>query len=228
MENTMDKVVEEIVAEEWKAFQAVNEADQRVDCQKDYKTFSMMRKAQFSAWPAQAASSYLDDLRRADENGRNLLEEKYIHMMKYSTPEQYAKLIQRVVLPTPEQEALTNELMDILLRQTRQLHKQYPLVSGAGRPVTSQEDGEDISFETYQRGELYTYSQQTLQALLDYVRALEKDGYSYSATLLENSVLCYGYASLDEAEAAVKQQTQDDFCLEMNTNGCCNCYCADE
>jgi len=189
-------------------FTAVNEGKERAGCQEDRPTFEGMRFAQFSAWPQECAVSYLDDLETAVQTGRNLVEEKYIHMMKYSQPVEYKALLHRVIMPTVAAKELAERLCGILVEQARILSHRFPYVAGQGRPLYAKQDYRGTSIETYQLGELLTYSEGTLSKLLEYVEAYKKDGGSLARDITVNTVLFYGYESLEQAEAAMKERIE--------------------
>lgn len=198
-------IIDDIVLMEWNMFQAVNEGGPRADCQNDRGTFEGMRRAQFLAWRDEACRSYFEDLENAVQDGRNLVAEKYIHMMAPTSPAQYAQLARKIPLPNDEQKSLAREISDKLLAQTATLHMSYPYLARSGRPLRADMDiCGVISIETYQLGELFTYSVNTLRLLKDHLLALEKEGRSLAAAILENTVRFYGYTSLESAEAAVK------------------------
>ena len=199
------EIIYKILSIEWDMFTAVNKGGERAGCQEDQRTFFGIRKAQFSAWSLKAVASYLEDLINARRKGRNLLEEKYIHMMKTTEPSLYNALIARVVQPTAGLRALAREISDKLLEQTRLLFEEYPYVSGRGRPLYSTLDNWNTSIETYQFCELLTYSEATLGALVEHIDALENDGVSLARAILENTVMFYGYDSLETAEAATHE-----------------------
>ena len=202
-----NETVNKIVAYEWDMFHAVNDGEARASCQEDYDTFRGMRSAQFAAWSQDAAESYLDDLAAAKLTGRNLAEEKYIHMMKNTEPYKYETLVARAVLPGADAAVVAKEISDRLLTQTVALHAELPYVSGAGRPLHSTQDFSGVtSIETYQLGELYTYSEKTLTALREHVLALENAGESLARKILENTVAFYGYTSLEAAEKVTKER----------------------
>ena len=207
MENNRE-LIDKIVSFEWDMFTAVNEGADKASCQEDYDTFRGMREAQFSAWSQDACQSYLSDLEQAVSEGRNLVEAKYIHMMKTTEPSRYDALITRVNLPDSATETLAHEVSDILLEQTRILFEDYPYVSGQGRPLYSAFDYAAVSVETYQLGELLTYSRNTLTNLKKHISALESDGVPLARLILENSVGYYGYKSLDTAEAASRERAE--------------------
>jgi len=200
------EMIEKIIGIEWDMFVSVNDGEEPASCQEDRVTFEGMRKAQFSAWSPDTAASYLDDLESAQQGGRNLVEEKYIHMMKTTEPIRYESLLPRVKMPSSTANALAQEVSDIMLEQTRLLFEYYPYVSGHGRPLYSALDYGGISVETYQLGELLTYSEKTLAALKEHALALKEAGKSLAREILENTVKFYGYESLDAAEMATRER----------------------
>jgi len=204
-----DKSIEKIISTEWELFTSVNEGQERASCQEDRATFEGMRAAQFKAWSTLAISSYLDDLMAARQNGRNLIEEKYIHMMETTEPAQYEALRSRLTAPPDAVRSLAREVSDILIDQTRLMFELYPYVSGRGRPLYSAFDNGGISVETYQFSELLTYSEKTLSALKEHVERLAKDGISLARVILENTVKFYGYQSLESAESATKARADE-------------------
>jgi hypothetical protein len=164
-----------------------------------------MRRGQFEAWSAEAAESYLDDLNKALATSRNLVMEKYIHMMKNISPSQYEKLLKFLTFPNKDGMKLVDAIAKKMIAQTRGLFEKYPCISGSCRPLYSNEDWQDVtSIETYQRGELQTYSNRTLKAYKRHLLTLEAAGLSLAKLILEGSVKHYGYRSLDDAEAATQ------------------------
>lgn len=215
-------VIDRIVNYEWDMFQLVNAGGPRASCQEDRPTFEGMRRGQFEAWSQEAVDSYLEDLEAANKTGRNLIAEKYIHMMKSTSPRQYDQLVERVTLPTDGAMALVNEISDKMLEQTEVLHKDYPYVSGSGRPLYSTMDWQGTtSIETYQKSELMTYSQKTLELLKKHLFALDAEGRSLSRDILENSTKVYGYDTLDAAEAGMKEYI-DKYGIQISF-GCSSC-----
>lgn len=202
-----DEMIGRIVDAEWIMFDAVNQGEARADCQEDKEGFVAMRRAQFLAWSEAACAAYLKDLDAAAAAGRNLVTEKYIHMMKTTEPSKYDALLHQVKLPTAEAEALAGEICALMLDETETLWAEFPYVSGSGRPLYSTQDfGGVTSVETYQLGELLTYSADTLTALKAHILALRAEGGSLSRDILENTVKFYGFPGLTEAEAATKER----------------------
>lgn len=218
------QIIDKLIKLEWKMFSSVNEGGPKADCQEDPDTFYGMRYGQFSAWSDEAVNCYLADVEKATSEGRNLAMEKYIHMMKTTQPSQYDILVKRCVYPSPEAVELAQKITDKLIAQTEVLHKEFPYVSGSGRPLYSTADFRGfISVETYQKGELFTYSLDTLKALWAHLCALEAEGKSLARNILENSVMHYGYKCLEDAEAAQRRYAES-LPIEISY-GCDKCGC---
>lgn len=191
-------------------FQSTKNVGGRAPCQDDYATFHAMRFAQFAAWSEEARVSYLADLTCAGDTGRNLVAEKYLRMMEFTCPEYYAAQQPLLPLLTPEQRALADRLCAEMICQTALLRQAFPHIGGAGRPLYSREDTRwETSVETYERGELYTYSYKTLQALQSQLKRLEAQDLLLPGEILQNTVKSYGYSSLEAAEQSFSQRTAD-------------------
>lgn len=196
-----EKLINEIADMEWDMFQRVHNNGGRASCQNDPETFYGMRCGQFLAWETPVLESYARDLKSAQESGRNLLAEKYLRMMESTFPREYE--LQKARLPEVSERAarLAEEICMEMIAQTAALRERFPLVGGAGRPLYSSEDRPgDTSVETYQRCELLTYSEQTLEKLHTQVFEMKERGESLALAELENSVCHYGYENIRQAE----------------------------
>lgn len=60
------------------------------------------------------------------------------------------------------------------------------------------------SVETYTRGELTTYSEQTLELYLNHLQKLEQNKVLFPMIVMKATVRANGYFSLDEAEKACR------------------------
>jgi hypothetical protein len=90
-----------------------------------------------------------------------------------------------------------------------ELAARYPYLSGRGRPIrASVDDRRTVSFETYTRGELATYSLRTLKLLEAHYLDLVAGGESPAEVILLDTVQRYGFASLEQAEAAAKAHAE--------------------
>ena len=209
-----------IIDLEWNMFSSVNEGGAKASCQEDRETFDGMRRAQYEAWSDKAVQEFLNDISAAAGKNRNLASEKYIHMMKSTFPALYERLIADIPPVSQAAAELAQAISDKMVEQTERLFKEYPYISGSGRPLRSNQDcGEETSIETYQLGELYTYSVETLTALKAHILELEENGEALAKIILENTVKFYGYASLEKAESDTKERFGE---LEIST-GCTAC-----
>ena len=216
---TQNGIIDGILEKEWPMFRTVN-GETRADCQDDRAMFEAMRRAQFSAWSEKAAESYLLDLTAAGQTGRNLVREKYIRMMKSTDPTGYEAFCKELPALTPGQEQLIGEIWTHLLAQTERLREQFPAVALGGRPLRAAEEAEGwASIETYQCGELATYSEETLRELLAHILTLEEEGKDLARLIQERSVMAMGYRSLEDAE----RQISFRFIQEMGGGECTSC-----
>lgn len=199
----MDKtaMLEQIIDTEWEMFQATNNKGGRASCQDDRETFDRMRLAQFAAWSDEAAKSYLGDLQAALAQGKNLVAEKYLHMMQHTHPAEYEAQKQFLPAIPAEKQALAQEICDEIVAQTVRLREAYPHVGMTGRPLYSSEDQYGTSVQTYQMGELLTYSENTLRLLRQHLFDLKAKGKSLAEEITSRSICSYGFSSLAEAES---------------------------
>lgn len=194
-------IIKQIVALEWKQFQAVHNEGGRASCQDDYETFEIMRKSQFLAWDEDVVESYLEDIKRAEEKPWNLLTEKYARMMESTAPDEYAKLADRLPKRSEERIRIQEEIIKKRIEWEEQFNKEYPNLQETGRSIHTSEDTPwNTSFETYARGELGTYSDRTVELYLKMVNRMEKEGENLSKKTLSYMVKFYGYASIEAAE----------------------------
>ena len=169
--------------------------------------FVNMRTSQFSAWNEEALSAYREDLLAAQGEGRNLLRDKYIHMMASTDPEGYLHFLPELPPVSEEKKQLVEAIWQIMLPQTVELRRKYPNVGKLGRPLLSSDERNGYaSVETYEKGELMTYSEKTLRALLAWIRSQAETGVSVAAQIQESGILSVGYASMEEAEEDAKRQ----------------------
>ena len=82
--------------------------------------------------------------------------------------------------------------------------KNWPRSTCAGQPgrdISRSADRQNAaSFETYLRGELLTYSVETLRLYAAYVEKLQKAGRNMNRMILEDTIGRCGYPSLEAAE----------------------------
>ncbi|GAB2025355.1 DUF4125 family protein [Lactovum odontotermitis] len=195
-------IIDEIVQMEWEMLQKVRGLDGRAACQNDHGTFYIMRFSNYAPWPEALLLSYTQDLKRAVDENRNLVLEKYAYMMSLSDSAYYkANLADFLPRPNPYLAKMIREIVDYLLDCEQKLQEKYPKICTKGRKLnTSEFDVRFASIETYATGELRTYSAKTLRLFLDFVREEKARGGNLAVEIRTIMVQMYGYASLDEAE----------------------------
>ncbi len=201
----MEQLMKQIIDMEWDFFQSTSNEGGPASCQEDHDTFVIMRSAQFSCFTEELLESYYQDLCRAKEEGRNLITEKYGRMMESTAPERYQELAPYFPQHNEERRAITEEIIKIQVEWLEECQRKYPAVSRMARVIhTSEDTPYDTSAETYLRGELGTYSDDTLLLYGRYIVSLKKEGKNLNEMIYEKQVLSYGYASLADAEAKNK------------------------
>jgi len=153
----MDKkqnLISNIMEIEWAMFTSVRNRGGRASCQEDPDTFRIIRTSTFMTWSEATLESYLGDLNRAKESGRNLMTEKYARMEGLSGPLD-AEVLERIDKIVKQECLWAQELM-----------AKYPNAKMARPIYSSQDTPYVVSSETYSRGELATYSKETLELYL--------------------------------------------------------------
>jgi hypothetical protein len=208
--NMKEDLIAKIIEIEWKMFESVPNFSGKASCQEDPGTFKIMRSSQAAAWSDTALESYLDDLSKAEINGRNLMTEKYARMMKSTMPLEY-DLIEHL-LPALSEETLLliDRIVEITLEWEKELSQKYPYIRKRGRPVyTSENTPFETSVETYLRGELATYSPKTLKLYHENVMRQKSENINGSQIILMHMIKSYGYKSLEEANERLKGRHSD-------------------
>jgi hypothetical protein len=185
------QLVAQIVEKELEMFLSVP-ADGEYSCRQQPDSFRLHRRVQFSIWSDDTLSSYMQDLVKAEAENRNLMTLKYARMDN--------------LLPRENFNPLIDAIADIQYRWQLEMFKAYPNLMTGARPL-SEEDNTALktSFETYLKGELETYSGNTLSLLHRDLRKLADSGVNGSQMVYDSLVREMGYASLDDAEQAQKR-----------------------
>ncbi|MGE5628520.1 MAG: DUF4125 family protein [Solirubrobacterales bacterium] len=203
-----EELIKEILLIEWDMFKNVSNAGGQAPCQQNLKTFIVMRMSQAMSWTEPMLESYLEDLRKAKDEGRNLMTEKYARMMKYTYPEEYYKLMHRLPILSEEAILLAERITELMLEWVKEIKQKYPIVTGAGRPLERTEGSSyNTSIETYTRGEFLTYGIKTLRLSWDYFSKCKSKGINNYEMVLKNTVKLYGYDSMQQAEEDAMKRT---------------------
>jgi hypothetical protein len=202
----MEELVQKIIEVEWNQFQLVKNEGGRAACQDDWNTFQLMRESQFINWPLEILESYAKDLMAAMDNNWNLIFEKYTRMMKSTVPEKYKTL--EHILPALSQERIERmeKTIAIQVKWMEEFADKYPNLMSEARYIHTYEDSEyETSSETYLRGELASYSEETEKMYGAFVEKLLKEGKNLTQMTYEHMVKRYGYKSIEDAEEKMKK-----------------------
>ena len=184
--NIKERLINRILKRELDMFLAVPTL-QKASCQEDPEMFKVFRCSQFITWSRETLESYMQDLKSAKKKNINLMTQKYARM---------DNLINKI-----KENPVMNKIADIEIEWQKEMFEKFPCLMGGARTLRSSEDTPSAtSFETYLRGELETYSDNTLIFLLKDV----KDYFEQNKNMvMENHlhmVKQLGYDSLDDAE----------------------------
>jgi hypothetical protein len=190
-----DKWIEEILERELEMFVSVPSRNP-APCQSDPRGFRVHRSAQFAAWSVEALDSYLEDLKAAKAQDKNLMTLKYARMegliLELHSAPRFREMIQMIV--------------SIQLKWQKELASRFPLLVGRGRTLEEPEDGRGgTSFAAYLRGELETYSEKTLELLHGDMTAADDRGENLTETIYLHMVKNLGYRSIEEAETRIRE-----------------------
>lgn len=202
-----NELIDAIIEIEWPMFSGVNNEGGKAACQMDPKTFRIMRTSQYEAWDEDLLESYLEDLRSAREQERNLMTEKYARMMETTFPDEYARIAGVLPPVDSKQAAQIEEIVACHVRWKEELNRKYPHLGDRSRPIHTEDDQNGFpSVETYTRAELKTYSPRTVALYYKATMKRVAEGRSEAEENLLNQVRQYGFQTLDEAEQHCRLQ----------------------
>ena len=194
-------VIEQIVDLEWEQFDKVKNEGGRASCQDDFATFSVMRKSQYMTWNRDMLISYCNDLQEAERRGWNLIMEKYARMMKSTAPEEYAKLEGELPVLNDKRIAIQEEIIKIQVAWMEEFAGKYPKMADNARSIhTSEDSAYNTSYETYLRGELGIYSENTFVLYGRFITELMQNGKNLAYETMTNTAKLYGYETVEDAE----------------------------
>ncbi len=170
-------LVESILELEVKMFLRVPTGEEP-SCRSDIESMKLHRSSQFAGWSVETCESYLDDLKKADQSGRNLLTLKYARMDNQIPP----------LTNSTHLAAICNQYVEWQLEFIRQ----YPNIMRRGRSIDD--------FKNYLSSELETYSNKTLDLLWTDVEACRHSGGNLSLDTYKYLAVQAGFKSLEDME----------------------------
>lgn len=199
-----EELINEIILREWEMFKVLKNTGGPAECQNNKPEFEIMRKGQWEKLPINILQSYLIDIKNAEEVGRNLLEEKYIRMMKFSAPKEFEEVKHLLPELSPGIEVLINKIEKIYLMWGDEFEKKFPKFSKLCRPLRNEGDiPEKASLQTYLRGELSSYSLKTVLFYSDYIEECVKKGVNLIYETHKEVVKMKGFESIESVENAL-------------------------
>ncbi len=174
-----NKIIDKIIEIELEMFLKVRTSIPSL-CQQHPNSFRIMRRMGHVVLSLETLSSYLNDLRQAREEGRNLLTEKYARMDKLIPPIMESSIINKIV--NIEDEWLDN------------LAQKYPLTIVHHK----------IYFRNYLSCELETYSIKTLELYYKDIINAKNMGRSLAEERYNFLFRELGYDSIEDVEIHAK------------------------
>lgn len=201
-----EQLIFDITSAEWELFQLVQNTGGRASCQNDSDTFFKMRMSQWMVFSKETLESYMNDLQKAAEEGRNPVFEKYGFMMETTYPEEFEEIRQHLPQVSEEAGRMIDEIAEIHVKWDGQVYERYPHIRQNGRVFKSSEDSvlNGSSSESYLRGEYKTYSLKTLTLIYEQIKEADQKGENLLEQIVENEVKFYGYQSLEDAEEKLR------------------------
>jgi hypothetical protein len=152
-------------------------------CRADLESMKLHRRGQFATWSTETCESYLRDLRAAEERGENLMTIKYARMDE--------------LIPPYSENGLIDEILERYRQWQREMIRDYPNIMRGGRDLDD--------FGNYLRGELETYSDETLALLRKDVEACSRRGENMAKQVYEYLARQSGYESIGQLERALEK-----------------------
>lgn len=202
LNDEIEMLSDEIVKLEWEAFDKVKNECGRAACQDDFYTFRIMRKSQYLTWNKELLLSYIQDFMAANAAGWNLITEKYGRMMESTAPTEWEKIKDKFPEIDDDKKAIIEAIVALRVGWMEEFAEMYPKVAGNARSIHTADDlGYNTSYETYLRGEISTYSDETLKLYGAFIAETAKSGQNLATLIMTNTVGMYGYKSLSELES---------------------------
>ena len=203
---SQEKLVEEMVAMEWTAFDKVEHTGgERAECQNNWLIFDIMRSSQFLAWPRELLLSYMNDFIAANQRGWNMVTEKYGRMMISTDLEGYEQLEPNFIKLTDKQQQIIEQIVAIQVGWMETFAAEYPNVANGARSIHTSEDSMyNTSYETYLRGELSTYGDVTLSLYGKFIVELCQRDENLAYRIIRHTARLYGYDNLEDMNKSLQ------------------------
>jgi len=175
-----EKILKEIVEIEYSMFLKMNTSSE--ECRKSPEAFRLNREARFFPLSTQTLSSYLDDLLRAEVEGRNLLTEKYARI--------------EGLIPPLQENPVIHKIVEIESEWIKELSEEYPELFSRNPE----------KFRTYLACELETFSEKTLRLYFIDVKSAREKGINLAEESYKYLFKKSGFSSFEEVRKRLKNK----------------------
>ncbi len=182
-------IADKIAQLEWQLFDKVHNKGGRASCQDDPQTFFIMRLSQYYTFDEELLWSVYRDFTEAAAQGRNIITEKYGYMMRYTVPDEFEQIKDKLPPVDERRQALIDAIVPIQVGMMEDLAAKEPETAAKARAIHSYEDTEfAASYETYLRGELSTYSEESLALYGAFIVRLYREGRNLAEEIIHSSM----------------------------------------
>ena len=121
--------------------------------------------------------------------------------MKTTSPEKYKELEASLPVRSEKREAITEEIVKIQVAWMEEFADKYPRMASNARSIHTYEDNEfNTSYETYLRGEIGTYGEETFVLYGRFISEMISNNKNLAYETMKNTAKLYGYESVEAAE----------------------------
>lgn len=164
-------LISEIVSIEHGFFKSTKSIGGPASCQSQGGTFILARTGYWNLYPKEILESYLIDLKEAMKEKKNLVTLKYAYMMESTSPLEFEKIKDRLPIISQKKKNIVESIVFINMFWEEEVKNKYKDLGDRNRPLYSKEDTlTSVSVETYLRGELLTYSERTLELIIEFYK----------------------------------------------------------
>lgn len=184
IDNVKCDLIRKIIIKEVEYFKQTN-GNMNASCQKQPGNFLYARFAYRSIYNIEILRSYYTDLLSYNEK-INPITLKYAYMMESTNPNEYKKVENLIEKVSKYKKTLVEIILQIYMIWEKNVDRKR-----SRKLYTRQDSSNETSIETYMRGELKTYSENTLRLILKYFVEEYKKGKNLvelNMNVLENPI----------------------------------------
>lgn len=196
----MDASVQELLDLEWQLFDEAPLAGRRTARPGERELFAITHSSELASWTPELRASWRQDLLNAQAEGRNLINEKYIYMLKRTDSERYDTLKHTLPAASMEKLWLVDWICQAQTAWQENLEERYPYLMQSMETVYEDADGPSFH-ETALRSGLMACSVNTLRLYASQIERSQKAGGNLREDVLRNMAGQLGYPSLETIEA---------------------------